>query len=144
MWLTGLRGETRLKGPGKTISWSAFESPLFIEVLCGMQLPKPEPLQHPPLPLDTSVSLEVGGGEVSQPPAICRTRCAPTLLPHALRLMPHGLCLMAYALCLILHMHGQTVGPFFAYLIPCSAYCTPAWLLPQQWPCSVVCGCCAY
>lgn len=28
------------------------------------QLPMPEPLQHPPLPLDTFVSLEIGGGEV--------------------------------------------------------------------------------
>lgn len=28
------------------------------------QLSKPEPLQHPPLPVDTFVSLEVGGGEV--------------------------------------------------------------------------------
>lgn len=28
------------------------------------KLPKPQPLQHPPLPLDTWVSLEVGGGEV--------------------------------------------------------------------------------
>ena len=31
-----------------------------------MQLQKPEPLQHPPLPVDASVTLEVGGGEVSQ------------------------------------------------------------------------------
>ncbi|KAL3160470.1 hypothetical protein ABBQ32_010787 [Trebouxia sp. C0010 RCD-2024] len=28
------------------------------------QLPKPEPMQHPPLPVDPSVTLEVGGGEV--------------------------------------------------------------------------------
>ncbi|KAL0029442.1 hypothetical protein WJX77_008596 [Trebouxia sp. C0004] len=28
------------------------------------QLSKPEPMQHPPLPVDTFVSLEVGGGEV--------------------------------------------------------------------------------
>ena len=31
-----------------------------------MQLQKPEPLQHPPLPVDALVTLEVGGGEVSQ------------------------------------------------------------------------------
>lgn len=34
-------------------------------VSCDVQLPKPEPMQHPPLPLDPSVTLEVGGGEVS-------------------------------------------------------------------------------
>ncbi len=32
-----------------------------------LQLSKPEPLQHPPLPIDTFVSLEVGGGEVTLP-----------------------------------------------------------------------------
>ena len=47
---------------------------IITPVLRDMQLSKPEPLQHPPVPLDTSVTLEVGGGEVSQlsnPPFGC-------------------------------------------------------------------------
>lgn len=42
-----------------TVGWHA------ICVSCDVQLPKPEPMQHPPLPVDPSVTLEVGGGEVS-------------------------------------------------------------------------------
>lgn len=33
--------------------------------LAVLQLSKPEPLQKPPLPVDSFVSLEIGGGEVS-------------------------------------------------------------------------------
>ena len=49
-----------LPPPGQVHPWQ------ITPVIRDMQLPKSEPLQHPPLPLDTSVSLEVGGGEVSQ------------------------------------------------------------------------------
>lgn len=45
-----------------------------------LQLSKPEPLQHPPLPVDTFVSLEVGGGEVTLVLAATHCNEQPVLL----------------------------------------------------------------
>ncbi len=55
------------------------------KIFAVLQLSKPQPLQRPPLPIDTFVSLEVGGGEVRLELAATHCKEQPVLLLACVR-----------------------------------------------------------
>lgn len=73
-----------------------------------LQLSKPEPLQHPPLPVDTFVSLEVGGGEVTLVLAATHCNEQPVLL-LALKGIPNS-CFCMLSMCCIKNIFGSKLS----------------------------------